>query len=119
MHRLGGSETRAATELTRIGEAVVVDVQPTDHRSDDMRMQTYEAAVTLPMAHVMAATARLRGDLRHQILSEGALVLPDWATLRVLPPVELFDDDGRVVYQYRATVECQDLAALLDPTAAV
>src|SRR3954447_2758548 len=43
-----------------------------------MTMQTYEAAVTLPMAHVMAATARLRGDLRHRILAEGTLVLPDW-----------------------------------------
>lgn len=78
-------------------------------------MQTYEAAVTLPMAHVMAATARLRGDLRHRILTEGSLVLPDWASLRVFPPVELFDDEGRVVYRYRATVEVHDFDDLLDP----
>lgn len=82
-------------------------------------MQTYEAAVTLPMAHVMAATAQLRGALRRRILAEGALVLPDWNTLRVTPAIELFDDEGQVVYRYRATVECHDLDELLDPTALV
>ena len=82
-------------------------------------MQTYDAAVTLPMAHVMAATARLRGVLRHRILAEGGLVIPDWPTLRVSPPQERFDDDGRVVYEYRATVEVHDLSVLLDPTAVV
>lgn len=82
-------------------------------------MQTYEAAVTLPMAHVMAATATLRGDLRRRILADGALVLPDWPTLRVHPPVEMFDDEGRVVYRYRATVECHAFDELLDPTASV
>jgi hypothetical protein len=82
-------------------------------------MEIYEAAVTLPMAHVMAATARLRGDLRHRILAEGTLVLPDWPTLRVFPPTDLFDDDGRVVYEYRATVECHDLGELLDPIPAL
>jgi hypothetical protein len=66
------------------------------------------------MAHVMAATVRLRGVLRHRILAEGALVLPDWTTLRVAPPVEKFDEDGDVVYEYRATVECHDLSGLLD-----
>lgn len=78
-------------------------------------METYEAAVTLPMPHVMAATARLRGALRRQILNEGGLVVADWPTLRVAPPVEKFDDDGEVVYIYRATVECHDLSGLLDP----
>lgn len=82
-------------------------------------MQIYEAAVTLPMAHVMAATARLRGDLRRRIVADGGLVLPDWTTLRVAPPVEMFDADGAVVYEYRATVECDDLAELLQPPATV
>jgi hypothetical protein len=82
-------------------------------------MQIYEAAVTLRMAHVMAATARLRGDLRRQILDEGALVLPDWATMRVFPPVEFFDENGRVVYEYRATVECHSFGELLHPIPAV
>ena len=82
-------------------------------------MQTYEAAVTLPMAHVMAARARLRGELRHRILAEGAPVLPDWTSLRVAPPVEQFDHDGQVVYEYRASLEVHDLIGLLDPTVAV
>jgi hypothetical protein len=119
MHRPSGSETSSAADLTRTGEAPGAGVQPADGSPDDKGMQTYEAAVTLPMAHVMAATARLRGDLRRQILAEGGLVLPDWPTLRVTPPVELFDDEGRVVYQYRATVEVHDLSGLLDPTAVV
>jgi hypothetical protein len=105
--------------LTPIGEATAAFLQVAVRVPDDRGMQTYEAAVTLPMAHVMAATSRLRGDLRHRILAEGGLVLPDWPTLRVFPPVEQFDDDGRVVYEYRATVEVHDLSGLLDPTTAV
>ena len=31
------------------------------------------------------------------------------------PPVEMFDADGAVVYEYRAAVECDDLAELLQP----
>jgi hypothetical protein len=119
MHRPNGFETSAAKDLTRTGEAPVAGVQPADGSPDDRGMQTYEAAVTLPMAHVMAATARLRGDLRRRILAEGGLALPDWAPLRVTPPAEIFDDEGRVVYQYRATVEVHDLSGLLDPTAVV
>jgi hypothetical protein len=39
--------------------------------------------------------------------------------LRVFPPVELFDGNGRAVYQYRASIEVHDLSELLDPTAVV
>jgi hypothetical protein len=69
-------------------------------------METYEAAVALPMAHVMAATAALRGDLRRQLVGEETLVLADWTTFRVAAPEEEFDAEGRVVYRYRATVQC-------------
>ena len=69
-------------------------------------METFEATVALPMAHVMAATAALRGDLRRQILGEETLVLADWTTLQVTGPVEEFDDGGRVVHRYRATEQC-------------
>jgi hypothetical protein len=82
-------------------------------------MEIFEAQTTLPMAHVMAATARLRRDLRHQLLAEETVVLADWDTLRVASPVEKFDDDGHVVYEYRATVECLTLTECLRPTAAV
>jgi hypothetical protein len=81
-------------------------------------MESYEASVALPMAHVMAATARLRGDLRRQILDEDTLVLPDWATFQVTAPFERFDDDGRVVYEYRAVVECASWSELLHSPAA-
>ena len=111
------SETLGSRSLTPIGEAVAAFLQVAVGSPDHRSMQTYEAAVILPMAHVMAATSRLRGDLRHRILDEGGLVLPDWPTLRVFPPEERFDDDGRVVYEYRATVEVHDLSGLLaDPT---
>jgi hypothetical protein len=82
-------------------------------------MEIYEAATTLSMAHVMAATARLRRDLRQQVLAEETVVLADWDTLRVAAPVEKFDDNGCVVYEYRATVECLTLAECTRSTAAV
>jgi hypothetical protein len=82
-------------------------------------METYEAAVALPMPHVMAATATLRGDLRRQILAEETLVIPDWSTFQVTSPVERFDDEGRVVFGYRATVECSCWSELLNVAAAV
>jgi hypothetical protein len=119
MHRSGRFRNPHLGLLTPMGEAAAAFLQVAAFSPDDSGMQTYEAAVTLPMAHVMAATSRLRGDLRHRILDEGGLVLPDWPTLRVFPPVERFDDDGRVVYEYRATVEVHDLSGLLDPNAVV
>jgi hypothetical protein len=61
----------------------------------------------------MAATAALRGDLRRQILDEETLVLADWATLQVISPVEEFNDEGRVVYRYRATVQCHSWSDFL------
>ena len=76
-------------------------------------METYEAAVTLSMAHVMAATAALRGDLRRQILGEETLVLADWATFQVTGPDEEFDADGGVVYRYRGTVQCHSWSDFL------
>jgi hypothetical protein len=81
-------------------------------------METYEATVTLPMAHVMAATAELRGDLRRQLLGEETLVLADWTTLRVTSPVEEFDDEGRVVYRYRGSVQCSSWSEFLHSVSA-
>jgi hypothetical protein len=82
-------------------------------------METYEATVTLPMAHVMAATAALRGDLRRQILGEETLVLADWTTLQVIAPVEEFNADGGVVYRYRATVQCHSWSDFLHSVSAL
>lgn len=76
-------------------------------------MEMYEATVTLPMAHVMAATAGLRGDLRRQIIGEETLVLADWTTFQVTAPVEEFDAEGDVVYRYRATVQCHSWSDFL------
>jgi hypothetical protein len=82
-------------------------------------MESYEASVALPMAHVMAATARLRGDLRRQILDEDTLVLPDWGTFQVTAPREKFDHEGRVVFEYSGTVECHVWSDFLSSPAAV
>jgi hypothetical protein len=82
-------------------------------------MEIYEAAVALPLSHVMAATSRLRGDLRRQILDEDTLVLPDWATFQVTAPMEKFDHEGRVVFEYRGTVECHVWSDVLHSPAAV
>jgi hypothetical protein len=81
-------------------------------------METYEASVALPMAHLMAATAVLRGDLRRQILDEETLVLADWATLTVTSPVEEFNAEGRVVYRYSATVQCHSWSDFLHSVSA-
>jgi hypothetical protein len=81
-------------------------------------METFEATVALPMAHVMAATAALRGDLRRQILDEETLVLADWTTLQVTAPVEDFGPDGEVVYRYRATVRCHSWSDFLHSVSA-
>ena len=81
-------------------------------------METYEATVALPMAHVMAATAALRGDLRRQILDEETLVLADWTTLQVTAPVEEFNEEGRVVYRYRASVQCHGWSDFLHSVSA-
>jgi hypothetical protein len=80
-------------------------------------MEMYEATVMLPMAHVMAATAGLRGDLRRQILGEETLVLADWTTFQVTGPDEEFGTDGGVVYRYRATVQCHSWSDFLHSVA--
>ena len=87
-------------------------------KSDVRGMETFEATVALPMAHVMAATAALRGDLRRQILDEGTLGLADWSTLQVTPSVEEFSADGGVVYRYRASVQCHSWSDFLHSVAA-
>lgn len=83
-------------------------------------METYGATVVMPMPHIMAATAALRGDLRRQILAEDTLVLADWHTFQVNAPVETFDADGVIVYRYSATVQCHSWGDFLrSATAAV
>jgi len=86
---------------------------PEPQDPDLLGMETYEATVALPMAHVMAATAGLRGDLRRQIIGEETLVLADWTTFQVCGPAEEFDADGGVVYRYRATVQCHSWSDFL------
>jgi hypothetical protein len=61
---------------------------------------TYRAETALPYEHTQRATAGLRAELRHQVLSEGPGVLPDWSTLEVTVPVELDGPSGRTWYRW-------------------
>ena len=75
-----------------------------------MHMGTYDTVITMPAAHVMAATASLTRDLRRHLLADELRALPDWSTLTVTGPVEMFDARGHLVFEYRATVRCHSLA---------
>jgi hypothetical protein len=76
-------------------------------------VSTFAAKTALPFAHVMHATARLRGELRRQIVAEDVMASPDWSTLKVSGPFEAFDRQGRIWFEYLASVECQNLVELL------
>ena len=72
-------------------------------------MYTYRATTELPNAHFDRALAVLRADLLAQVHADDELDVPDWTTLAVTGPDEIFSARGDVVFAYRATVECRSL----------
>ena len=62
----------------------------------------YKAAAAVPYVDPARAVSELRGQLRVLAGIDGAT--PDWPTLRVDGPVEVIGVQGRVWYEWTATV---------------
>jgi hypothetical protein len=67
-------------------------------------MYSYRATVTLPCSNLQRATAELRATLHDLVKLDGPTELPDWATLVVTGPTEVFDRRGTVCFEYSASV---------------
>ena len=68
-------------------------------------MHRYKASTAQPRRHLDLATSALRSELRQQIRRDGAGALPDWSTLRIWGPFEVFGSRGEIHYEYRGLVE--------------
>jgi hypothetical protein len=76
----------------------------------------YTTSAALPYQHRQGAAAGLRAELRH-LVELGYLLgrrapdeLPDWGTLVVTGPKETTDVNGRVWFEYSATVHAHSPA---------
>jgi len=67
-------------------------------------MDRYRTATALPFPHLHDATSALCVDLRHRVMDGDESRVPDWSTLRVVGPYEVFDRTGAVRFEYRASV---------------
>jgi len=76
-------------------------------------MQTYRATVTLPAAHRDHAIAELRREVQRLSTAERGLELPDWSTLSVEGPVEVYGPRGEVCFEYRGNVKGRSIAERL------
>lgn len=76
-------------------------------------MQDYKARTALTEVNHDRATGAIRTELRRMVLSRGLSELPDWSTLRVIGPFEVFDDEGNIRYEYRGAVRCLPKAEAL------
>src|SRR3954453_17240322 len=79
-------------------------------------MQDYKARTALTEVNHDRATGAIRTELRRMVLTRGLSELPDWSTLRVIGPFEVFDDEGNIRYEYRGAVRCLPKAEALAPT---
>lgn len=90
-------------------------VQPTaervEHRGKNRR-DRYKATTALPSAALHQATSELRVQLRRLVTDGNESRVPDWTTLRVVGPVEVFDPRGGICFEYRGSVECRSLGEL-------
>jgi hypothetical protein len=73
--------------------------------SDFSTMNRYKASTAQPRVHLDLATCALRAALREQIRQDGAGELPDWSTLRIWGPFEVFSQKGEIRYEYRGLVD--------------
>jgi hypothetical protein len=68
-------------------------------------MHRYKASTAQPRVHLDLATSALRSELRQKIRQDGAGDLPDWSTLRIWGPFEVFGQKGEIRYEYRGLVD--------------
>jgi hypothetical protein len=73
--------------------------------SDFSTMNRYKASTAQTRVHLDLATCALRAALREQIRQDGAGELPDWSTLRIWGPFEVFSQKGEIRYEYRGLVD--------------
>lgn len=74
-------------------------------------MDRYRTTTALPFPHLHDATSTLCQDLRHRVMDGDDSRVPDWSTLRVVGPYEVFDRTGAVRFEYRASVLSRQLDA--------
>ena len=67
-------------------------------------MDRYRTATALPFANLHSATSELRRELGHRIMDGDESLAPDWSTLRVVGPFEVFDRSEAIRFEYRASV---------------
>ena len=67
-------------------------------------MHRYKASTAQPRVHLDLATTALRSELRQKIRQDGG-ELPDWSTLRIWGPFEVFGQKGEIRYEYRGLVD--------------
>jgi hypothetical protein len=75
-------------------------------------MDRYRTTTALPFAHLHGATSALRSELRRRIMDGGESNVPDWATLRVVGPIEVFDRSGALRFEYSGSVKARRVDAL-------
>jgi hypothetical protein len=73
-------------------------------------MYTYRATVTLPFSHRERAIAAIRAEVVRLSTAERGLEEPDWATMSMTGPEEMYGPRGEVLYEYRGTVKGRNLA---------
>ena len=86
-------------------------------RSTSCPMQDYKATTALLEVNHEKAAGAIRTQLRRRVLAEDQATLPDWTTLRVIGPFEIFDAEGTIRYEYRGMVHCRSKADALAHTA--
>jgi hypothetical protein len=84
--------------------------------ADAFSMRRYKASTAQPRVHLDLATSALRSELRKQIRRAGAGEMPDWSTLRIWGPFEVFSERGEIRYEYRGLVDASRAAV---PSAAL
>ena len=80
-------------------------VQRGGRRPDHPGMYTYRATVTLPFSHRERAIAALRQEVARLSTAERGLEEPDWTTMSMTGPEEMYGPRGEVLYEYRGTVK--------------
>lgn len=73
-------------------------------------MQTYRAAVTLPTANGDSALAALRQEVQRLSQAERGMEVPDWSTMRMEGPEEVYGRRGEILFEYRGTVRGRSLS---------
>jgi hypothetical protein len=68
-------------------------------------MHSFKARTAQADVHLDQATAALRSQLRRMIAAEGTDRTPDWSTLRIWGPFEVFSQRGEIRYEYRGLVD--------------